>query len=79
MFITFATDVAGESTATAVGMMGASNRLGGVVGASVGGAFLAIGGYTAVGIFCLVAVVFSASVLTLFMREPHAGANASAI
>ncbi len=79
VFITFATDVAGESKATAVGMMGASNRLGGVVGASVGGAFLAIGGYTAVGIFCLVAVVFSASVLTLFMREPHAGANASAI
>ena len=51
-------------------MMGASNRLGGVVGAAAGGAFLAIGGYGAVGIFCLVAVAFSASVMRLFMREP---------
>ncbi len=71
VFITFATDVAGQSRATAVGMMGASNRLGGVIGAAIGGAFLAIGGYGAVGIFCLVAVVFSASVMRLFMREPE--------
>ena len=71
VFITFATDVPGQSKATAVGMMGASNRLGGVVGASAGGAFLAIGGYTAVGIFCLAVVAFSAFVLTLFMREPE--------
>ncbi|PKB71176.1 MAG: hypothetical protein BZY87_06820 [SAR202 cluster bacterium Io17-Chloro-G6] len=71
VFITFATDVAGQSKATAVGMMGASNRLGGVMGASVGGAFLAIGGYTAVGFFCLAVVVFSAFVLIFFMREPE--------
>jgi len=70
VFITFATDVAGQSRATAVGMMGASNRLGGVIGAAIGGAFLAIGGYSAVGIFCLAAVIFSASVMRLTMREP---------
>ena len=70
VFITFATDVAGQSRATAVGMMGGSNRLGGFAGAAVGGAFLGIGGFTAVGIFCLVAVIFSASVMRLFMREP---------
>ena len=74
VFITFATDVAGQSRATAVGMMGASNRLGGFIGAAGGGAFLAIGGYSAVGIFCLVAVIFSASVIRLFMREPEKAA-----
>ncbi len=77
VFITFATDVAGQSRATAVGMMAASNRLGGVVGASLGGAFLAVGGYTAVGIFCLAAVVFSALVMTLVMREPENAAQLS--
>jgi len=70
VFITFATDVGGQSRATAVGMMGGSNRLGGVAGSAIGGAFLAIGGYTAVGIFCMAAVVFSALVMQLFMREP---------
>jgi len=70
VFITFATDVAGQSRATAVGMMGGSNRLGGVIGSSLGGAFLAVGGFSAVGIFCLVTVVISALIMQLFMREP---------
>ena len=70
VFITFATDVAGQSRATAVGMMGCSNRLGGVIGSSLGGAFLALGGFSAVGIFCLVTVVISALIMQLFMREP---------
>ncbi|MDA0262706.1 MAG: MFS transporter [Chloroflexi bacterium] len=74
VFITFATDVAGQSRATAVGMMGGSNRLGGVAGSAIGGAFLAIGGYAAVGIFCLAAVAFSGSVMRLFMREPEPAA-----
>jgi hypothetical protein len=51
-------------------MMGASNRMGGFVGSAMGGAFLAIGGFTAVGIFCLAAVAFSTVVMRLFMREP---------
>jgi predicted MFS family arabinose efflux permease len=71
VFITFATDVAPRSRATAVGMMGASNRMGGVVGAAMGGAFLAIGGFSAIGIFCLATVIFSALVMRLAMREPE--------
>ncbi|MBO18922.1 MAG: hypothetical protein CL732_00085 [Chloroflexi bacterium] len=72
VFITFATDVGSQSRATAVGMMGASNRLGGVGGAALGGAFLAIGGYTAVGVLCLGVVTFSSLVMLLAMREPGA-------
>ena len=73
VFITFATDVAGQSRATAVGMMGGSNRLGGMAGSAMGGAFLAIGGFSAVGIFCLGAVVVSALVMRLAVREPDEG------
>jgi hypothetical protein len=36
----------------------------------MGGAFLAIGGFSAIGIFCLAAVIFSALVMRLAMREP---------
>lgn len=53
--------------------MGAGNRLGGVAGASLGGAFLAIGGYTALGVFCLAAVLFSVLVMRLAVREADAG------
>ncbi len=73
VLITFATDVAGQSRATAVGMMGGSNRMGGFVGSALGGAFLAIGGFSAVGIFCLAAVGISALVMRLALREPEAG------
>ncbi len=72
VFITFATDVGSQSRATAVGIMGASNRLGGVGGAALGGAFLAIGGYTVVGVLCLGVVTFSSLVMLLAMREPGA-------
>jgi len=74
VFITFATDVSGPSRATAIGMMGASNRMGGFAGSALGGAFLAVGGFSAVGIFCLGAVVVSALVMRLVMREPEAAA-----
>ena len=74
VFITFATDVAGQSRATGIGMMGASNRMGGVIGSAMGGAFLAIGGFSAIGVFCLAAVVFSALVMRLAMREPNVAA-----
>ena len=70
VFQTFATDVSGQSRATAVGMMSGSSRLGGVLGSSLGGAFLAIGGFNAVGMFCFVTVVISALIMQLFMREP---------
>jgi predicted MFS family arabinose efflux permease len=71
VFITFATDVAGPSRATAIGMMGASNRMGGFIGSALGGAFLAIGGFSAIGIFCVAAVVVSAVVMRLAVREPQ--------
>ena len=74
VFITFATDIAGPSRASAIGMMGASNRMGGFIGSALGGAFLAIGGFSAVGIFCLATVAVSALVMRLAVREPHASA-----
>ncbi len=37
------------------------------------GAFLAIGGFSAIGIFCLAAVGISALVTRLAMREPDEG------
>ena len=74
VFITFATDIAGPSRATAIGMMGASNRMGGFIGSALGGAFLAIGGFSAVGILCLATVAVSALVMRLAVREPHASA-----
>ena len=74
VFITFTTDIAGSSRATAIGMMGASNRMGGFIGSALGGAFLAIGGFTAVGIFCLATVAISALVMRLAVREPNAAA-----
>ena len=74
VFIPFATDIAGPSRATAIGMMGASNRMGGFIGSALGGAFLAIGGFSAVGIFCLATVAVSALVMRLAVREPHASA-----
>jgi AAHS family 4-hydroxybenzoate transporter-like MFS transporter len=70
VFITFATDVAGPSRATGIGLMGASNRMGGVIGSAMGGAFLAIGGFSAVGIFCVAVVGVSALMMRLILREP---------
>ena len=61
--------LAGQSRGTAGGMFAASNQFGGVVGASAGGLMLSLGGYTAVGLLCLVATVLSASVVGLIMRR----------
>ena len=49
------------------------HSIGGFVGSAMGGAFLAIGGFTAIGIFCLAAMGFSALVMRLAMREPDEG------
>ncbi len=54
-------------------MMRASNRMGTFVGSAMGGVFLAIGGFSAIGIFCLAAVGISALVMRLALREPDAG------
>jgi len=53
-------------------MMGGSNRMGGFIGSALGGAFLAIGGFTAVGVFCLATVAISALVIRLAVHEPEA-------
>ena len=74
VFITFATDVAGSSRATGIGMMGASNRMGGFVGSAVGGVFLAIGGFPGLGIFCLAAVGVSTFVIGVLMQDPETAA-----
>ncbi len=47
--------------------------MGRFVGTAMGGAFLAIGGFTAIGIFCLAAMGFSALVMRLATREPDEG------
>ena len=62
-FLAISTEISGTSQATAVGMLGASNQMGGVGGAALGGAFLALGGFSTVGFFCLGAVLLSAVVL----------------
>ncbi len=45
----------------------------GFVGSPMGGAYLAIGGFSAIGIFCLAAVGISALVMLLAKREPDEG------
>ena len=62
-FLAISTEISGNSQATAVGMLGASNQMGGVGGAALGGAFLALGGFSTVGFFCLGSVLLSAVVL----------------
>ena len=67
-FLAMSTEISGNSQATAVGMLGASNQLGGVGGAAFGGAVLALGGFSTVGFFCLIAAILSAAVLQVCMN-----------
>jgi len=53
-------ELAGESRATANGMLATSNQPGAMTGASVGGVALAFGGFSLVGLFCLGAAVVAA-------------------
>jgi MFS family permease len=66
-FLAISTEISGNNQATAVGMLGASNQLGGVGGAALGGAFLAVGSFSTVGFFCLVTVLISTVVLQFGM------------
>ena len=68
-FLAISTEISGSSQATAVGMLGASNQLGGVGGAALGGVVLALGGFSAVGFFCLGATAVSALVLQFTMSR----------
>ena len=70
MFLmTLIMELAGQSRATASGMFGTSNQLGGVLGASAGGLMLSLGGFPAVGLFCLAATGLSAAVIRVKMRD----------
>ena len=62
-------ELAGRSRATASGMFGASNQLGSVIGASIGGVMLSIGDFAAVGLFCLVASALSAVMVRFKLRK----------
>jgi DHA1 family chloramphenicol resistance protein-like MFS transporter len=62
-------ELAGESRATANGLLASSNQLGIVLGASVGGLVLAAGGFPLVGVFCIgVAAVGGVIVLGIGVR-----------
>jgi predicted MFS family arabinose efflux permease len=62
-------ELAGESRATANGLLASSNQLGVVLGASGGGLVLASGGFPLVGIYCVgVAVVGGVIVLGIGVR-----------
>ena len=56
-------ELAGESRATANGLLATSNQLGFIGGASAGGLLLAVGGYPLVGFFFLVAAAMAALVV----------------
>lgn len=66
------TELAGESRATANGMLATSNQLGATIGASVGGLALACGGFSLVGLLCLGAAV--AAALTIGAKVRGIGA-----
>ena len=65
-------ELAGESRATANGMLATSNQLGATIGASVGGLVLAFGGFSLVGLLCVGAAV--AAALTIGVKVRGIGA-----
>ena len=62
-------ELAGESRATANGLLASSNQLGAAAGASLGGIVLALGDFPSVGVFCLGATVAAAIVVGLLRRS----------
>ena len=66
---TLMTELAGQSRATAAGMFAVSNNLGLVLGSSIGGLTLALGGFSLVGMFCLGAAVLAGLVMVLKVRD----------
>jgi predicted MFS family arabinose efflux permease len=61
-------ELAGESRATANGLLATSNQLGAMTGASIGGVVLAFGGFSLVGLFCLCAAAIAAFVMGTKVR-----------
>jgi predicted MFS family arabinose efflux permease len=56
-------EIAGDSRATANGLLATSNQLGGIGGGSVGGLVLAFGGFRSVGVFCMACAVGAALIV----------------
>ncbi|MCH8893959.1 MAG: MFS transporter [Chloroflexi bacterium] len=67
--ITLSTEISGQSRATGIGLLGVSNQSGGVGGAALGGVLLAASGFPGIGYLSLGAVLGSAVIIVLFMRE----------
>ena len=63
------TEHAGSSTATALVFRTTSNQLGAIGGSAIGGLTLAFGGFSMVGVACLVAAVVAASALRFKVPE----------
>jgi predicted MFS family arabinose efflux permease len=61
-------ELAGESRATANGMLATSNQLGATIGASGGGLVLAFGGFSLIGLLCLGAAAIAALVIGAKVR-----------
>ena len=68
-FVAIGTEISGNSRVTAIGMLGTINQLGRVGGVALGGVVLAIGGFSAVGFFCLIVALLSAAVLQIGMNS----------
>jgi predicted MFS family arabinose efflux permease len=62
-------ELAGESRATANGLLATSNQLGIIGGASAGGLVLALGGFPLVGLFCLGAATAAAAIVIGLKRR----------
>ena len=62
-------ELAGRSRATGTGMFAVSNQLGVVLGATIGGLALALGGFSLVGMFSLGAAVAAGLVMLLKVRD----------
>jgi predicted MFS family arabinose efflux permease len=65
---TLTAELAGDSRATANGMLAASNQIGATTGASMGGVVLALGGFSLVGLFCMGAALIAALVIGMKVR-----------
>ena len=69
VLMTLMMELAGGSKATATGMFGASNQLGGVGGSSLGGLVLSLGGFPLVGVFCMTAALLGATMVRVKVRN----------
>ena len=69
VLMTLMMELAGGSKATATGMFGASNQLGGVGGSSLGGLVLSLGGFPLVGVFCMAAALLGATMVRVKVRN----------